>query len=118
GRLKLGMYGDVTISTRGRSALTVPTSAVMVTGDSTVVFVDVGGGALMPRTVVLGSDADAYTEVRSGLTAGERVVTSAQYLLDSEANLGDVMRSMIGVQGSAAGMAGMKMPPTPSKPRK
>jgi Cu(I)/Ag(I) efflux system membrane fusion protein len=118
GRLKLGMYGDVTISTRGRSALTVPTSAVMATGDSTVVFMDMGGGALMPHTVVLGVSAGAYTEVLSGLASGDRVVTSAQYLLDAEANLGDVMRSMIGMQGSGAGMSGMKMPPAPVKPER
>ena len=96
GLLKPGMYATVTLTTPARRALTIPTSAVLETGERTLVFMDVGGGQLMPMDVVTGRTAGDYTEVLSGLDAGRRVVTSAQYLLDSESNLAQVMKSMIG----------------------
>ncbi|HEY9428970.1 MAG TPA: hypothetical protein VIR34_17555, partial [Gemmatimonadaceae bacterium] len=73
-----------------------PSSAVLNTGERTLVFMDMGGGQLMPMDVVTGRTAGDYTEVLSGLEAGQRVVTSAQYLLDSESNLAEVMKSMMG----------------------
>ena len=104
GVLKPGMYATVRLSTPGRSALTVPSSAILQTGDRNIVFVDMGNGEstrqLMPHDVVPGSVAGDYTEILSGLEAGQRVVTSAQFLLDSESNLGEVMKSMIANMGS------------------
>ncbi|HSU96246.1 MAG TPA: efflux RND transporter periplasmic adaptor subunit [Gemmatimonadaceae bacterium] len=104
GVLKPGMYATVRLSTPGRSALTVPSSAILQTGDRNIVFVDMGTGEstrqLMPHDVVPGSVAGDYTEILSGLEAGQRVVTSAQFLLDSESNLGEVMKSMIANMGS------------------
>ena len=69
----------------------------------------------MPHEVELGRVAGDYSEVLSGLEPGQRVVTSAQFLLDSESNLAEVMRSMLGQMGSAdmgsmKGMEGMDMP--------
>ncbi len=93
--LKPGMYATVELRTPTRSALTVPTSAVLRTGERNLVFVDMGRGRLMPRAVTLGRDAGDYTEVLGGLQPGQRVVTSAQFLLDSESNLAEVMKSMI-----------------------
>lgn len=93
--LKPGMYATVELRTPTRPALTVPTSAVLRTGERNIVFVDTGSGRLMPREVRLGRDAGDYTEVLSGLEPGQRVVTSAQFLLDSESNLAEVMKSMI-----------------------
>jgi multidrug efflux pump subunit AcrA (membrane-fusion protein) len=95
GQLKLGMFATVHLTTGGRSALTVPSSAVLRTGTRNVVFVDLGGGRLMPVEVEVGRVAGELTEVLAGLEPGQRVVTSAQFLLDSESNLADVMRSMI-----------------------
>jgi len=135
GVLKPGMYATVRLSTPSRSALTVPNSAILQTGDRNIVFVDMGNGILMPHDVELGRVAGEFTEVLSGLEAGQRVVTSAQFLLDSESNLGDVLNSMIGNMGSADkamqnmpgiddkganvnGMPGMQMPPAPPKPRR
>jgi len=141
GRLKPGMYATVTLTTPARRALTVPASAVLNTGERTLVFMDMGGGELMPMDVVTGRTSGAYTEVLSGLEAGQRVVTSAQYLLDSESNLGEVMKSMIGQMNMSdmnetggmknmpgmndkgadidgGNMKGMKMPPAPAKPRR
>ena len=112
GLLKPGMYASITLRTPSRSALTVPTSAVVRTGERTLVFVDMGGGELMPHDVTLGLTAGDYTEVLSGVTASARVVTSAQYLIDSESNLAEVMRSMVGQGGAAtmADMPGMALP--------
>ncbi|HET9004820.1 MAG TPA: efflux RND transporter periplasmic adaptor subunit [Gemmatimonadaceae bacterium] len=101
GALKPGMYATVRLHTPSRTVLAVPTSAVVRTGERAVVFVDMGKGELMPHEVALGATAGDFTEIRSGVDRGARVVTSAQYLLDSESNLGEVMRGMIG-QGAMA----------------
>ena len=100
--LKPGMYAAVHLSTASRPALTVPTSAVLRTGLRNVVFVDMGGGRLMPMEIEVGRTAGDYTEVVSGLEPGQRVATSAQFLLDSESNLGEVMRSMMSQMPSGA----------------
>ena len=117
GALKPGMYATVRLTTPSRPALTIPTSALLRTGDRTVAFMDMGGGELMPMDVQTGRTAGEFTEVLSGLDAGTRVVTSAQFLLDSESNLGEVMRSMIG-QGSSGdnGSGGMKDMPGMNMP--
>lgn len=118
GRLKPGMYATVALETPARTALTVPTSAVVRTGERTLVFVDMGGGRLMPQEVETGRVASEYTEVLSGLEPGQLVVTSAQFLLDSESNLAEVMKGMIGQMNSSdrndtggmQNMPGMTMP--------
>lgn len=111
GLLKPGMYATIRLTTPSRAALTVPTSAVLRTGERTLVFVDMGGGRLMPHDVDVGRVAGDYTEVLTGVEPGQRVVTSAQFLLDSESNLGEVMKSMVGMGGGAPGgdMKGMDM---------
>jgi RND family efflux transporter MFP subunit len=109
GRLKPGMYATVRLSAPGRTALTVPTSAILDTGERRVVFVDMGAGGLMPHEVEIGRVAGEYSEVLSGLEPGQRVVTSAQYMLDSESNLAEVLRSMMGMM-NMSDMQGMDMP--------
>ena len=127
GVLKPGMYGTVQLKTPSRSALAVPSSAILRTGDRNIVFIDIGNGQLKPHDVEPGSTAGDYTEILSGLEPGQRVVTSAQFLLDSESNLGEVMKSMIGNKSSgdksSASTADMKMgtdtaPPAPKPPPK
>lgn len=115
GVLKPGMYATVRLSTPSRSALTVPSAAVLRTGERNVVFMDMGNGELMPMDVELGRTAGDYTEILAGLEPGQRVVTSAQFLLDSESNLGEVMKAMVGQMGSGdkanmKDMPGMDMP--------
>ena len=120
GALKPGMYATVRLSTPRRSALTVPSTAVLRGGDRDVVFVDVGDGSLLPREVEIGGSAGALTEILGGLEPGQRVVTSAQFLLDSESNLGEVMKSMIAQMpagDNGAGMRGMPTSPTAPAPR-
>lgn len=114
GRLKPGMYATVRLSTPTRATLTVPTSAVVQTGERAVVFVDMGGGKIMPQEVEVGRTAGQYTEILAGIEPGQRVVTSAQYLIDSESNMAEVMKSMIGMGGDMgemdmSGMEGMDM---------
>lgn len=113
GRIKPGMYATVRMTTPMATALTAPASAVIQTGDRTYVFVEQSGRQLIPRDVRLGRRGGDYVEVLSGVRAGERVVTSAQFLLDSESNLAEVMRSMIGQGGNsgAGDMEGMDMGP-------
>ncbi|MGH7481390.1 MAG: efflux RND transporter periplasmic adaptor subunit [Longimicrobiales bacterium] len=113
GRLKPGMYATVRLEAPGRTALTVPLSAVLNTGQRRLVFVDIGDGRLMPVEVEIGRTGAGYAEVLSGLEPGQRVVTSAQYLLDSESNLAETMKSMIGMMSTSdlGSMEGMDMPP-------
>lgn len=113
--LKPGMYATVDVLIPSRRTLTVPASAVISTGTRSVVFVDMGGGRLMPHDVETGSAAGDYIEVLAGLEPGQRVVTSAQFLLESESNIAEVMKAMMGQTGSSD----MKMdrPMTPAPPR-
>jgi Cu(I)/Ag(I) efflux system membrane fusion protein len=94
GLLKPGMYATVRFNTTAQSVLAVPRSAVVQTGERALVFVDMGSGQLMPHTVTLGRSGSDYIEVLSGVDAGQRVVTSAQFLIDSESNLGELMKGM------------------------
>lgn len=111
--LKPGMFATVRLKTPTRIALTAPTSAIIRTGERTVVFVDYGNGRLTPREIDVGRVAGEITEVLAGLEPGQRVVTSAQFLLDSESNLAEVMKAMMGQIG-ASGMEGMDMDAAPS----
>ena len=110
GRLKPGMYATVTIRTSTASALTVPRSAVVQTGERALVFVDMGQGKLRAQPVQLGRTGSDYVEILSGVVSGQRVVTSAQFLIDSESNLAEVMKSMIGMRGVQDAMPSMTTP--------
>ena len=112
GRIKPGMYATVILNSSSQTALTVPRSAVVQTGERALVFVDLGNGRLNAQPVRVGRTVGDYVEVLSGLTSGQRVVTSAQFLIDSESNLGEVMKSMIGMRGQGGTMSGMTPEPT------
>ena len=82
------MYVDAEIDTGSPEAvLAVPESAVMDTGSRQAVLVDKGEGRFEPREVKLGHRGEGYVEVREGLAEDERVVTSANFLIDAESNL-------------------------------
>jgi len=85
--LKPGMYATVTIERPLGEVLALPEEAVIDTGVRKVVFVEVREGRFQPREVKLGRKGAAHHEVLSGLAAGEKVVVSAQFLLDSESRL-------------------------------
>ena len=86
GRLKQGMFANVRLEGSGGTAIVVPSEAVIDTGRRQVVIVRRGNG-FMPQEVKTGRDFDDYTEVLAGLQAGEQVVASGQFLIDSEASL-------------------------------
>jgi Cu(I)/Ag(I) efflux system membrane fusion protein len=67
--------------------LVVPKAAILDSGERQLVFVDEGGGYFDPREVELGRRGDAGFEVRSGVRAGDKVVVSANFLIDSESLL-------------------------------
>ncbi len=82
------MYVDAEIAIgSGTPVLAVPESAVMDTGSRQAVFVDKGEGRLEPREIKLGQRGDGYVEIRQGVTEGEPVVISANFLVDAESNL-------------------------------
>lgn len=85
--LKPGMYVNVAISVRLGRQMVIPASAVLQTGTRAIAFVDHGSGSLEPRTVEIGPQLDDSVVVLSGLKAGEKVVSSANFLVDSEAQL-------------------------------
>jgi Cu(I)/Ag(I) efflux system membrane fusion protein len=87
GKLKPQMFSNVEIRLDLGSRLMIPESAVIDTGIGQVVYVDHGGGMFEPREVRLGLRADGDAEVLRGLRAGEVVASSANFLIDSEAQL-------------------------------
>jgi membrane fusion protein, copper/silver efflux system len=79
--------------------LAVPQEAVLDTGEHQIVFVVKGEGSFEPRSVELGRDAEGFYEVLSGLEAGEQVVTSANFLIDSESRFRAALASFKGGAG-------------------
>jgi Cu(I)/Ag(I) efflux system membrane fusion protein len=102
-RLKPGMFAtiffDVEVAT---DALAVPMEAVVVTGERNLVFLRDEDGTLAAREVVLGAWAGEQTAILSGLTEGERIVASANFLVDAESRLGGA-GGMPGTQHSGHG---------------
>lgn len=82
-----GDYGSVAFATPSRRAVTVPRDAVVDTGLSTYVFVVEHEGTFSPHEVVLGQEQGEMFTVLSGVAAGERVVSGATFLIDSESRL-------------------------------
>lgn len=87
GLLKLEMYVDASIKAGIGRTLALPESALMDTGERQLAFIDLGHGRIEPREVRVGREAEGYYEVLSGLKRGEKVVTSANFLIDSESKL-------------------------------
>jgi RND family efflux transporter MFP subunit len=77
-------FVQMTIDVPLGDRLSIPEDAVLDTGTRQIVFVASGEGTFEPRAVQLGLDAQGYYEVLGGLTEGEEVVTSANFLIDSE----------------------------------
>jgi multidrug efflux pump subunit AcrA (membrane-fusion protein) len=121
--LKPGMFATVQVTSElDPSALLVPNMAILRSGEKTTVFVALDGGKFDPRTVTLGPEAegDMY-QVLSGLKEGERIVTSGQFMLDSESQLREAIQKMLapkvpvarapmGVQSTAGPAAQASMP--------
>ena len=102
-KLKPGMFGNVILQTDAVKTLVVPKEAVLETGLRQLVFMDRGQGRYEPASVKLGRRSQDYVEVMEGLTEGERIVTSANFLLDAESKLTSAssMQAMMGRIGMA-----------------
>ena len=88
GRLVPGMFVQMQfMDKRDQKALLVPTEAIIQTGKRTVVMLAEDNGRFRPVEVEIGIEAGGQTEIRRGLQAGQRVVVSSQFLIDSEASL-------------------------------
>jgi Cu(I)/Ag(I) efflux system membrane fusion protein len=98
-RLKPEMYANVEIKIRLGQKLAVPEGAIIDTGLRQLAVVDKGSGYFEPREVKVGSKVEGYYEVIKGLRAGERVVTSANFLIDSESKLKEAVGGMAGMPG-------------------
>ena len=108
-KFKPGMFVNVELRRPLGRQLTVPVDAVLDSGRRQVVFVDRGGGSFEPREVKLGERTETFVAVLSGLRAGQKVVTRANFLLDSESNLRQAISGMAGMPG----MQQETQPPTP-----
>lgn len=96
GRLRQGMFATVVFEPIAvEQAVTVPSQAVLRTGQRSVVVVDLGNGRFAPRDVVVGFEAEGYSQILSGVEEGESLVTSAQFLVDSESKLQEAIQKMI-----------------------
>ena len=93
--LRPDMYADVALSAEQQVKLVVPESAVLFSGRRRIVFVALGNGRFQPREVRLGARTGDVYHVLDGLRADERVVTSANFLLDSESRLKGVTAVML-----------------------
>lgn len=103
-RLVPGMFATVRFApSAAAEVLTVPTEAVIQTGTRSVVMVAQEGGRFMPVDVETGTEGNGRTEIRKGLEAGQNVVVSGQFLVDSEASLRGTALRMgdTGVPGGA-----------------
>ena len=88
GRMLPGMFATLDFGPRaGKDVLLVPAEAIIQTGTRTVVMVAQADGTFRPAEVETGMEANGQTEIRKGLDAGQKVVVSGQFLLDSEASL-------------------------------
>jgi rubrerythrin len=94
--LKPGMFATVkVVSELAPSVLLIPDMAILRSGETTTVFVALSGGKFDPRTVTLGPQAeDDEYQVLSGVSEGERIVTSGQFMLDSESQLREAIQKM------------------------
>ena len=87
-RLVPGMFATINFTpSASKEVLTIPTEAVIQTGQRSVVMVAEGDGKFLPVDVQIGAESGGQTEIRKGLEAGQKVVVSGQFLIDSEASL-------------------------------
>ncbi|MCI0719369.1 MAG: efflux RND transporter periplasmic adaptor subunit [Acidobacteria bacterium] len=93
-QLKPDMFVNLKLKVSLGPSLAVPEDAVLDTGSEQYVFVDKGEGYLEPRPVKVGGEAMGYVAIQSGLSAGERVVTAANFILDSESRLKGAFANM------------------------
>jgi membrane fusion protein, copper/silver efflux system len=90
------MYADARLSDDLGERLAIPESAVMRTGENTYAFRDGGNGMLTPVEITIGARSGGFYEIVSGLKEGDRVVTSANFLVDSESSMQAALKAVAG----------------------
>jgi membrane fusion protein, copper/silver efflux system len=102
GRLKPGMFAEIRLDAdAGASTLLIPSEAVIRTGLRNIVLIAMDGGRFQPVEVKLGQEADGKIAVLDGLSEGQRIITSGQFLIDSEASLKGVLTRLNGAENKA-----------------
>lgn len=105
--LRPGMYADIQLDVpAGPPLVVVPRSAVLSTGERSVVFVEASDGTLVPREVTTGRAVGREVAILSGVSEGDRVVSSAGFLIDAESNLGSAMGEDMGEAPAGSTAAG------------
>lgn len=103
GRLRPGMFATVSFGGNAQPALLVPSEALIRTGKRTLVMLALDKGRFRPAEVQAGRESGGDTEILAGLSEGEKIVASGQFLIDSEASLSGVAARPIGGAATAAG---------------
>jgi membrane fusion protein, copper/silver efflux system len=98
-KLKPDMYANVELRVNMGTRLAIPQEAVIESGEKQVVFLHLGGGKLEPRLIKTGVKTGEWSEVLTGLKEGDHIVTSANFLIDSESRLKSVVEGMGGMSG-------------------
>jgi membrane fusion protein, copper/silver efflux system len=114
GLIKPQMFTNVELTINLGRTLAVPSEAIINTGVRKVAYVDKGDGNFEPREVITGTQTDKMIEIRAGLKAGEKVASSANFLIDSEAKLKGVeplQRKASPSQPQASGQGAAQPPP-------
>ena len=101
-KLRPGMFVHVTLEVNSGEGLAVPLAAILPTGTRSLAFVDKGEGKLEPRAVQLGEKYGELYEIKGGLKLGERVVASANFLIDAESKVQGAVKSFEEPEPSAA----------------
>jgi len=103
-RLRVGMYATVIFEpVVAANVISVPAEAVIRTGERDVVVVVLGGGRFAPREVILGPRGAGFIQIVDGLSDGDEIVTSAQFLIDSESNLKEAINKMMSMHDHGGG---------------
>ena len=98
-KLKPDMYANVELKVDLGTRLSIPQEAIIESGQKQVIFLHHGGGKLEPRLIKTGVKTGEWSEVLEGLKEGDHVVTSANFLIDSESRLKSAIDSMSGMSG-------------------
>ena len=115
GRLKPGMFATVSFGGSAQAALLVPSEALIRTGKRTLVMLALGKGRYRPAEVQPGRESGDDTEILAGLSEGEKIVVSGQFLIDSEASLSGVEARPIGAPSATPGKSASTLYETTGK---
>ena len=114
GILRPGSYADVNFQTRGQSRLSVPSESILYSSEGAFVVRALEQGRFQPVQVATGVHNRGFTEIVQGVSEGDKIVVSGQFLLDSESSLREVLRK---TQGSSVSASSPSIEPTePTEP--